>query len=95
MYPKDVPQQQNFVNCGIYSECTCSGHGQGDDCGQIDPALWRIWFAGEAIAEGWQDCTHAHTNIIPEEQLWSMCLWRYQDSVEMYAEQEGEEEEED
>lgn len=36
-----------------------------DDCGQIDPAQWRIWLAGEAIAKCLHDGTHGHTNIQP------------------------------
>lgn len=36
-----------------------------DDCGQMDPAQWRIWLAGEAIAKGLLDHTHAHTDMIP------------------------------
>ena len=38
--------------------------------------------------------THAHTNIIPEEYLWTVCLWRKEDNVgehRQHAEEEVEE----
>lgn len=76
VWPGYVPKQQDVYNCGIFVIANALAVAMGErDCGTIDPGLWRIWLATEAIDKG---RTHRHGNFLPtpngEERL--TCLGR-------------------